>query len=146
MTLVKANPNRFATPSIFNDFDRAFDGFFGKPNATHTPSFKPGANVIEEPEAFRLEIAAPGLEREDFEIELDKNVLNISVDKEFKAAEGEVVRRREFGQYQFKRTFRLSKLIDTNGIEAKYDKGVLTITLPKAEEAKEKPARKIEIA
>jgi HSP20 family protein len=144
MTLVKVNPNRFATPSIFNDFDRAFDGLFGKPTAA--PSFKPGANVIEGPEAFRLEIAAPGLEREDFEIELDKNVLNISVDKEFKAEEGEVVRRREFGHFQFKRTFRLSKLIDTNGIDAKYDKGVLTITLPKAEEAKEKPARKIEIA
>ncbi|NBC09255.1 MAG: Hsp20 family protein [Bacteroidetes bacterium] len=144
MKLVKVNPNQLANTSIFDDFDRVFDGFLNSKPLTR--DFKPGVNVIEEPEAFRLQLAAPGLAREDFEIELDKDVLNISVNKEFQLKEGETARRREFGDYNFKRSFRLSELIETDRINATYENGVLNIELPKAEEAKEKPARKIEIA
>ena len=144
MKLVKVNPSRLATPSFFGDFDRAFDGAFDRKRAVSR--FEPGVNVIEEPEVFRLQLAAPGLSREDFDIELDKDVLNISVNKEFQLKEGETARRREFGDYKFKRSFRLSELIETDSINANYENGVLNIALPKAEEAKEKPARKIEIA
>jgi HSP20 family protein len=144
MKLVKVNPNQLVNTSIFDDFDRVFDGFLNSKPLTQ--DFKPSVNVIEEPEAFRLQLAAPGLTREDFEIELDKDVLNISVNKEFKLQEGETIRRREFGDYDFKRSFRLSELIEADSINATYENGVLNIELPKAEEAKEKPARKIEIA
>ena len=134
----------------FNDFDRIFNEFFntGYPTAQNNGNgykARPAVNVIENGDAFRIELAAPGLNKEDFNINVDKNVLRIEVKKEFKAEEGETYKRREFGFYEFKRNFQLPETIDTAGIEASYKDGLLLILLPKKEEAKEKPARSIEI-
>jgi len=146
MTLMSIKPNRFAKVNFLNDFDRVANDFFDLKPGVAAPTFKTGVNVTEGPEDYKLQVAAPGLEREDFHIELDKDVLNISFETEIQEVEGEAVRRREFGDYQFQRSFRLADTIDKESIDARYDKGILTVVLPKKEEAKDKPARKIAIS
>lgn len=107
---------------------------------------RPAVNVKETGEAFFIEVAAPGLDKQDFEVRLDKNVLHIAAKKEVQAVEGETVRKREFGYAQFERRFELPDAIDANGIQANYFNGILALTLPKKETAKEQPPRVIDIA
>jgi HSP20 family protein len=141
-TLVKTH---FANPSYVN-------GFFGKDlfNELANPAFSgsvPAVNVVENKEGFRIEVAAPGLQKSDFKLNLEKNQLTISAQKEQKEEEtNEKYTRREFKYSSFQRTFTLPNSIDGDKIEATYNEGVLNIALPKREEAKEKPARAIEIA
>lgn len=141
-TLVKTH---FANPSYLN-------GFFGKDlfHEFNTPAFSgsvPAVNVVESTEGFRIEVAAPGLQKSDFKLNLEKNQLTISAQKEQKNEEdSEKYTRREFKYTSFQRTFTLPNTIDGDKIEANYAEGVLYVTLPKREEAKEKPAREIEIA
>lgn len=136
--------------TVLNDFDRIFDEFFNTsfpaPNRNgNRVNVRPAVNVIENGGAFKIELAAPGLEKKDFRVDVDKNVLSIEVNKEFKAEEGETYKRREFGYFEFKRSFQLPETVDTEGINANYKNGILLISLPKKEAAKEKPARAIEI-
>ena len=107
---------------------------------------RPAVNIIEGKENFRIEIAAPGLNKTDFDINVEKEVLTISAKVETAKEEGVKYERREFNFNEFKRTFTLPKTIDTAKIEATFHNGILTLTLAKKEEAKELPARKIEIA
>ncbi|MCB0550447.1 MAG: Hsp20/alpha crystallin family protein [Phaeodactylibacter sp.] len=150
MTLVSVKPV-IRKRNTFNDFDRIFDAFFNGnlPAVTHRNGSglnnRPAVNVIENGGAFRIEVAAPGLEKADFQVDIDKNVLTIEVNKEFQPAEGETYKRREFGYFGFKRSFQLPETIDTAGISATYVNGVLLVNLPKKEEAQEKPARTIQI-
>ena len=106
----------------------------------------PSVNVAETDLGFRIELAAPGLEKSDFKLSLDKDVLTIKVEKT--ASEEEVAEtfvRREFNYTKFERSFQLPKTIDHDKIDAKYDAGVLHVSLPKREEAQPKPAREITI-
>ncbi|MCE7068306.1 Hsp20/alpha crystallin family protein [Dyadobacter sp. CY326] len=141
-TLVK---NHFANPSYVN-------GFFGKDlfNELANPAFAgsvPAVNVVENKEGFRIEVAAPGLQKSDFKLNLEKNQLTISAQKEQKEENAnEKYTRREFKYASFQRTFTLPNSVDGDKIEANYADGVLSIALPKREEAKEKPARTIDIA
>lgn len=141
-TLVKTH---FAGPSYLN-------GFFGKDlfNELNTPAFAgtvPAVNVVENKEGFRIEVAAPGLQKSDFKLNLEKNQLTISAEKEQKEEENnEKYTRKEFKYSSFQRTFTLPNTVDGDKIEANYADGILSIALPKREEAKEKPARLIEIA
>ncbi|MEQ8704093.1 MAG: Hsp20/alpha crystallin family protein [Phaeodactylibacter sp.] len=147
MTLVTVKPNRTTAPSLFTDFDRVINEVFG---ASHRPvanrTFKPAVNVIEREDNFVLQVAAPGLQKSDFEIELNKGLLTIKVEKDYNAGEGESIKRQEFGNYRFQRSFRIGKLIDAEKVDATYEQGVLLINLPKKEEAKPRPARKVEVA
>lgn len=102
-------------------------------------------NIIEAPDHYRIEMAAPGLKKDDFELKMDNGMLTISVKKEWKLEEGHEFRRREFAYYDFERSFMLPDTVDADKIKATYKNGILTVTLPKKEEAKEKPPRKIEI-
>ncbi|MCL4165414.1 UNVERIFIED_CONTAM: hypothetical protein GTU68_058213 [Idotea baltica] len=95
-----------------------------------------------------MEVAAPGLSKKDFKVELDKDVLTISAEVE-KKSEGieENYTRKEFSKYSFKRSFTLpEQKVDGEKIIANYKDGVLYVSLPKREEAKPKPARSIEIS
>lgn len=140
-TLVK----HFAGPSYLN-------GFFGKDpfNEYNTPAFAgtvPAVNVVENEEGFRIEVAAPGLQKSDFKLNLEKNQLTISAEKEQKEEnKTEKYTRKEFRYSSFQRTFTLPNTVDGDRIEATYADGILNIALPKREEAKEKPARQIEVA
>lgn len=149
MTVVSVKPVS-RKRNQFSNIDRIFDEILNTrfPAAYsngNSLKARPAVNVIENGEGFRIELAAPGLEKQDFSVNVDKNVLRIEANKEFKAVEGETYKRREFGFYEFKRSFQLPETIDTAGIEANYKDGLLLILLPKKEEAKEKPARSIEI-
>lgn len=107
---------------------------------------QPAANVVETAEAFLIDIAAPGLSKQDFEINLDKDLLKISASKEDQTAPEGKVRRQEFSYFRFERKFTLPESIDTAAITATYTDGILKITLPKKPEARPMPPRVIEIA
>ena len=142
MTLVRYN-NRL--PRFFDDFfTRDMDHFFGG----EADSNLPAVNVQEDDNGFAVEVAAPGFEKNDFKVEIDQNTLTIAADKETKNEDstdaGYV--KREFRSQAFRRSFRLPEnTVDGDKIEARYEAGILHLTLPKREEVKPKPARMIEI-
>ncbi|MEM7105293.1 MAG: Hsp20/alpha crystallin family protein [Bacteroidota bacterium] len=129
--------------NIFDDFFNFNFDDFGSDFFNNVPS----VNVIENGDYHVIELAAPGLEKDDFKINVEKDVLTISVAKENKEENTtEKYTRKEFSYNSFKRSFHLPETVDTSSIEAKYESGVLKITLPKKEEAKEVPPRTIEIS
>lgn len=106
----------------------------------------PAVNVKENEDEFGLELAAPGLKKEDFEIKIDQGVLSISTQKkEEQAAKKEGYTRKEFSYQSFVRRFTLPEDADEQAISASYEQGVLYITLPKKEEAKPQAARLISV-
>ena len=143
MALVKFR-NKDMFPSIFNDF---FDrDLFDLTNTSFMNSTLPAVNIKESKEDYQVDVAAPGMNKDDFKIELENNFLVISSEKEDKKEEeGKEFTRREFSYQSFKRSFSLPKTIDDGKIMANYKDGVLKITLPKKEEAKEKPKKLITI-
>ncbi|HOW24237.1 MAG TPA: Hsp20/alpha crystallin family protein [Bacteroidales bacterium] len=107
----------------------------------------PAVNILEAKEDFKLEIAAPGLTKKDYRIQVENNVLTISSEKEEKQEEKDSrFMRREFSYSSFTRSFTLPMTVAADQITASYNEGILTITIPKKEEAKEKPAREIKIS
>lgn len=141
-TLVKTNGN---FPTLFgNVFGKDFNELFAPANLTNYGV--PAVNIVEGESGFRLEVAAPGLKKEDFKINLENNVLSISAQKEQKTEENtEKYTRKEFSFNSFRRSFTLPNTIDGEKIVATYTDGVLNVELPKKEEAKKTP-RLIEIA
>ena len=116
---------------------------FGFDNRKCTPA----VNVIENNDDFRIEVAAPGLSKNDFHINVENKVLTISSEKENKVEQndGNYVRK-EFSYNTFTRSFSLPDSVAEEKILATYNAGVLSIEIPKREEAKVKPAREIKIS
>jgi HSP20 family protein len=107
----------------------------------------PKVNIKETPEAFVVDMAVPGLKKSDFHLDLDNQVLSISTEmKEENEHKEDNYTRREFGYSSFKRVFTLPESVDDSKIDANYKDGILSILLPKKEEAKQKPARTIKIS
>lgn len=102
----------------------------------------------EDVEGFDVEVAAPGFKKADFNIELNNDQLTISSEKKAneEMKEDEAFTRREFSYQSFSRTFTLPRIVETDKIKAKYENGILRITIPKKEEAKPKPSRQIAIS
>ncbi|KAA1247878.1 Hsp20/alpha crystallin family protein [Aquimarina sp. RZ0] len=143
MSLVKRTDRLpFILEDIFNT-----DWFGGTSSVSKIGLNTPAVNIKETDDSFTIDLAAPGLTKEDFVIELDTNVLLISseVSKEIKE-ERETYTRKEFGYSTFKRSFTLPDTVKTVDILASYDNGVLSVKLPKKEEAKVQPKRSIEIS
>ncbi len=109
----------------------------------------PAVNIKDDDHAYSIEVAAPGMKKEDFHIKLDHNILSISSEtkeeQEEKDEDGKYTRR-EFKYSSFKRSFTLPETTNTEKIAAAYHDGILTITVPKKEEAQQKPPRKIDIS
>lgn len=124
-------------------FDNFFNDFFSpavwaNPSADVTST--PAANVHETPSAYVLEINAPGRNKEDFKINLEKDLLTVSYErKEENRSEDEKAIRREFSFTSFKRSFSLDDKIDASNIQAKYDNGILKIELAKKPEVQQQP-------
>jgi HSP20 family protein len=110
---------------------------------SHTPS----VNVSEDNDNVILEVAAPGLDKKDFNVAVEKDQLIISASKEAQTEDKEEGKwtRKEFNYQSFKRSFHLSDKIETEKIEAEYHNGILKLVLPKKEEAKPKAPATIEI-
>lgn len=108
----------------------------------------PKVNIKEVSDAFIVEMAVPGLKKSDFNIDLDNHVLSISAEikEENKEERESGYTRREFGYSSFKRTFTLPESVEDDKIKATYNEGILNVYLPKKEEAKQKPARTIDIS
>ena len=150
MTIVKRNGNPQNTfPALFNDFftRNMFD--WGESNYSNTGTTIPAVNIRETNEAFEVEMAAPGMKKNDFKIELEGNILNISSEtsNQTEEKEGDRYSRREFSYQSFERSFTLAKdVLDAEKIKAKYEDGVLRLHIPKKEEVKQKPPRLIQIS
>ena len=107
----------------------------------------PKVNISEKDDAYEVQLAAPGMKKDDFNIEIDNHVLTISSEVEREEErEDDSFTRKEFGYSSFKRSFTLPESVDDANIKAKYSEGILKLHLPKKEEAKKKPARTIEIS
>ncbi len=108
----------------------------------------PMVNILETDDAFEIEMAVPGLRKEDFSISLDNQMLTISAHLDEKVAnddKNEQYLKREFSYYAFQRTFNLPDFVEGDKIKARYENGLLSILVPKREEAKKKPAKAISI-
>lgn len=149
MSLIRSN-SFFPTVSQFFDdsFSRnLFD--WGTQNHSSTNTTIPSVNIIENNDGFMVEMAAPGMSKKDFEIQLDNETLTISSQKEMEKEIKEDARytRREFSYQTFKRSFLLPKsVVDVSKIKARYEEGLLRVMIPKKEVAKALPPRQIEIA
>jgi HSP20 family protein len=141
MTLVKTN-NRFAFPSLIDEFLKPdWMGGMERFNVN-----VPAVNIKETETNFIVELAAPGKKKEDFNIELDDNMLTISSETTSEQEENEgKYTRKEFSYASFKRSFTLPEIVNEVEIKASYENGVLHVTLPKLAEALPKPKRLIEI-
>ena len=142
--------------SMFNSLPTLFDDILNRDlfnltntNYSDTNTTIPAVNIKETADRYEVEVAAPGMNKDDFKIELDGNILSISSEKtnEYQDGEDERFYRREFSYQSFQRTFNLKKeVVDSEKIEARYEKGVLQLIIPKKEEAKQKPKRLIQIS
>jgi len=114
-------------------------------NYSSTNTSLPAINIKENDDEFGIEVAAPGMKKEDFSINYDNGRLTVSSEKKNEKVD-EKYNRREFSYQSFCRSFKVAdNVIDNQKIKAKYEDGILYITLPKREEIKPKPAKEIEI-
>ncbi|WP_315058804.1 Hsp20/alpha crystallin family protein, partial [Chryseobacterium indoltheticum] len=123
--------------SMFDDFFNRELFNWGNNNFSASRTTLPSVNIKELEKAFEVEVAAPGMKKEDFSITLDGNMLTIASSKEDQQEEKDgKYTRREFSYQSFQRSFELSKdVVDDENIEARYENGVLRLTIPKKESA-----------
>ena len=134
---------KFINRPVTKQFDNFLHDFF-TPSVWSNPSTDvnsiPAANVFETPSAYVLEINAPGRNKEEFKLNLDKDLLTVSYEKKEENAQDDLKSvRREFHFNSFKRSFSLDDKIDTSNIQARYENGILKIDLPKKPEIVQQP-------
>jgi HSP20 family protein len=146
MSLIKKDVGY--VPTLSNFFDDFFTrDLFNWPSSSSTGTSIPKVNIYETDSEFHVEMAAPGMTKDDFKVELDNNMLTISSQKETETEdEKKNYQRREYSYQSFVRTFHLPDSAEAEKINAKYLDGVLNLVIPKKEEAKRKPAKTIKIS
>lgn len=154
LTVKKRSGNGNLFPRLVNDFFNT-ESFFGpsildfEGNLLNREDLvaMPEANIIEHDKNFKIELAAPGLEKKDFKVEVQDGVLSISAEKEHeKKEENKNFKRREFTYNSFARSFTLPENCMSDKIEAKYESGILHLSLPKNEMTISKPAKEIKVS
>lgn len=155
MSLIKWNDKEFGFPSLASWVDdmwgkdfwgKDFGGMMEKLGRMGTSI--PAVNIHETDEAYTLEVAAPGMQKDEFDISLKDKTLTISSQKKQEKEEKNQDKnyiRREFSFSAFSRSFTLPENVDTEHISARYEEGMLHISLPKKEAAGEVSGRKIDI-
>ncbi len=110
-------------------------------------STSPTINIIDRADDFLIEVAAPGFQKQDFNIELDHTRLTISAEKkqDVNLKRDEEYLRKEFNYHDFKHTFSLSEWVVKNKIDAQYENGILYVSIPKREEIKPQPIKSIKV-
>jgi len=147
MSIIKRN-EFFPGLGLFDDFFSRDIWNWAVNNSSSTNTTIPLVNIKETTDGFEVEMAAPGMNKEDFKVELDGNVLTISSERkeDNEVKEGDRYSRREFSYQSFQRSFQLPKeVVDAEKIEAKYENGVLRLLVPKKEEARPRPPKMIQI-
>ncbi len=148
MTLVKfKNGNSFDSLFPTNsrmDFPTFFNDVFDNLLKEDKVSWMPAVNIIERENDFKIDLAVPGLDKKDFNIEVENDMLVVSGErKEEKVEEKDKVTKREFHYGSFKRSFTLPEIADVEKINASYNNGVLSVSIAKKEEAKQNAKRQI---
>tara|TARA_B100001287_G_C22468773_1_gene428601 strand:+ start:20 stop:442 length:423 start_codon:yes stop_codon:yes gene_type:complete len=140
MNLIKTQKLPF-TDLLNGLFDNDMYGF---PTLEHSVNSLPKVNLLEDDNSFQIMLAAPGLNKGDFKIDLNNYVLKISANNDFN--EDKNYLKKEFSYHSFTRTFNVPKTAKIDKVNASYKSGVLTIDIPKKDEAKPIPARTIKIS
>ena len=142
-------------PTLKSDFSELFDfdRFFDQPimNFPFTEAARfsriPATNIVETDSEFTVELAAPGMKKKDFHVDIDNGMLEIKVEKEEETKKEEAkFTRREYNYNAFYRAFNLPETVDGDKIKAEYEEGILKVHLPKTPEAKKKPIKEIAVA
>lgn len=124
-------------PTLFDDFFKPWNEMFDNSRFWGRAANVPAVNITETPNEYKVFLAAPGIKKEDFKIDVNGNQLTISAEKEEKMEEKEdQFTRREFNYTSFMRTFNMPEDVQFDKVDAKYVDGVLELMLPKKEEAK----------
>jgi HSP20 family protein len=146
MTLIKRNGTSF--PSLFSDFfdtEKFFSPEFF--SSKELSKWTPSVNITENDKQYNIELAAPGLTKEDFKIDVEDDVLTISAEKnEEKKEEGERFTRREFSYGSFSRSFSLPEHVKAENIQGKYEDGILKLILTKTEVVTKKDRKEIKLS
>lgn len=129
--------------TLVRNYDSLFNEFF---NNSYSPALSPSANIRETDNAYSIDLAIPGFTKDNFKIEVRDRVLEISSVTESENEEKkENYIRKEFSYSSFSRSFRLPRTVEADQISATYENGVLSLELPKKEEAKVKEPRLISV-
>jgi HSP20 family protein len=130
--------------SIVDDFFKPFNEWFGDGGRELRTITTPSVNVSENDHGYKVTLAVPGLKRGDFNIKVDGNMITISSEKEEKKeSKDEMYTRQEYNYSSFSRSFMLPEEVNQEKIDASYTDGILTVSLPKREEAKKTIASKV---
>ncbi|HLP11669.1 MAG TPA: Hsp20/alpha crystallin family protein [Flavobacteriales bacterium] len=144
MELVKSNGTTF--PNLLSDF---FNNDFFSPRWMERELERslPAVNIKENKDSFSIEFAAPGFNKADFKIDVESTILTVSAEKkEEKSEEKDRFTRKEFSYNSFSRSFTLPQTVIGDKIDAKYQDGILKLSIPKKEEAKQLPKKEIKVA
>ena len=141
MSIIRFNRPNALSDVFQNFFDNDFVDLFNR------KGMDPLANILEHPDSFELDLAAPGLKKDDFKINLENNVLTISSEvRDEKEEETKNYTRKEFHYSAFSRSFTLPRTVDLDKIKADYENGILKVMLPKKEDARVDIKKEIKIS
>ena len=133
-SLIKTNE---AVPSVFDDFFKPWNEWFNGGGLFGKTLNMPAVNITENKDDYKVSVAAPGLKKDDFKIDLEGNMLTVSCEREDSKEDKEArYTRKEYSYSSFQRSFALPEEINQEKIEATYEDGVLKVVLPKKDEAK----------
>jgi len=133
-------------PSLFDDFFKPWNEWFDNSGFSGRVMKVPAVNISEQKDNYLVSLAVPGVKKEDLKIDVDGNMLTISSEREESNEEKDKkFTRREYSYYSFSRSFTLPEEINKEKIDARYEDGVLKISLPRKEEAKKPAAKNIAV-
>jgi len=137
MALIKFPTKSLNTDAVNPFVNTVFDNLFNDNFISdRLVSRVPAVNVSESEKSFKIEMAAPGLDKSDFKINVDKNLITISAEKkEEQVSEEKLYSKKEFNYSSFSRSFTLPETVDYSNIEAAYEGGILILTVGKKEDA-----------
>ncbi len=133
-------------PTVFDDFFKPWNEWFDNGGLWGRVMNIPAVNITENKDEYKVALAVPGMKKDDFKIDVDGNMLTISSEKEeSKEEKDKKFTRKEYNYSSFSRSFTLPDEVNKEKIEAKYEEGVLKISLPRREEAKKNIAKHIAV-
>jgi len=141
----------YSKPLYNNTFDHFFNRGINKVVGAESVKTNPSVNISEDADGFLIELAAPGLNKEDLKVDVDKNLLTVKAEKATEETKNEDNKnkskytRKEFNFTSFKRSFTLPESVAKDQVSASYENGILKVSVPKKEEAKPQPAREITV-
>lgn len=133
-------------PTIFDDYFKPWNEWFDGGGLLHRMLTVPAVNITKEENDYKVTLAAPGMKKTDFNVSMDNNILTISAVNENEHEEKKKkYTRREYNYTSFSRSFTLPEDVDKKQINAKYDNGVLTLTMPVNKDKKAEAGKKIKV-